>query len=136
MSTELIQHHAPIAPAMSVRDIIARAEVIRDVMKKAMKNNVHYGKIPNTQKPSLWQPGAELLTMMFQISVGTEIDADLSAPDVVRYRIRATATNAAGAFLGSAIGECSSDEEKYKWRKPACPAEFDAEQTDWKSLKW
>ena len=33
--------------------------------------------------------------------------------------------SSSGAFLGAGIGECSSSEEKYAWRRAICDEEFD-----------
>ena len=115
----------------------AQVNLIQQVMKEVMEEGVHYGKVPGTDKPSLWKPGAEKLSMTFHIAVNPEIDADLSTDDVRRYRIRAQATSqSSGAFLGSALGACSSDEEKYKWRAAVCNEEFEETPVDRRRKKW
>jgi hypothetical protein len=39
-------------------------------------------------------------------------------------------------LIGVGIGECSSDEEKYKWRKPVCDEEFNETPEDRKRIAW
>jgi hypothetical protein len=41
-----------------------------------------------------------------------------------------------GALLGVGIGECSSNEEKYKWRRPVCDQEFEETPEDRKRVVW
>jgi hypothetical protein len=75
--------------------------------------------------------------MTFHIAVAPTIEADLSTEDRRAYRIRAAATaQATGAFLGAALGACSSDEEKYKWRAAVCDEEFAETPADRRRNKW
>lgn len=124
-------------PAMrSAVEIRARVNRIQEVMRAVMKDKVHYGLIPGCDKPSLWKPGAEVLFSTFRIAVRQEID-DLSSQDEIRYRVNATATDAqSGAYLGSAYGECSSSEEKYRWRRVVCQEEWEATPEDRRRVKW
>lgn len=115
----------------------AQVNLIQEVMREVMKENEHYGRVPGTQKPSLWKPGAEKLSMTFRIAINPVIDADLSTDDVRRYRIRADATSQiSGAFLGAAFGTCSSNEEKYKWRGAVCEQEWEETPIDRRRNKW
>lgn len=112
----------------------ARARVAQ-LMREVLKEGVHYGKVTASEnaKPSLWQPGAELIAFTFRI--GNEhlrID-DLSVRDdrghlyVVRYRILTVGIHIpSGQRLAEGVGECSSDEEKYAWRRATCVEEYNA----------
>ena len=121
--------------ALTSRDLKARVNLIQDVMRSVMKEDVHFGIIPGCPKPSLYKPGAEVLNMTFSINVESSVE-DLSSQDEKRYRVMCTAYSAAGVKLGSAVGECSSGEEKYKWRRPACDEEYEATEFDRKREKW
>jgi hypothetical protein len=124
------------APLTSI-EIRAQVNRIQEVMRDVMQENTHYGKVPGTPKPSLWKPGAEKLGFTFRIAVDAQIDAGLSTSDVVRYRIRAVATaQGSSVFLGAALGECSSDEEKYRWRAAVCKEEFEETPVDRRRKKW
>lgn len=126
-----------VATPLTSLEIRAQVNRIQEVMRDVMKENVHYGNIPGTPKPSLWKPGAEKISMTFHIAIDPQIEADLSTEERVRYRIRANATSqATGAFLGAAFGECSSDEEKYRWRAAVCDEEFDATEITRRRYKW
>lgn len=120
---------------LSARDLQARVNLIQEVMKSVMKNGTHYGVIPGCPKPSLYKPGAEILAMTFAISVESVVET-LSIGDEKRYRVTCTAFTPSGVRLGSAVGECSSGEEKYKWRKPVCDAEWEESPTDRRREKW
>lgn len=111
---------------LTATDLRAQVNLVQEVMKAVMKEGTHYGTIPNTPKPSLWKPGAEVLAATFRIAVSYRIE-DLSTLDVVRYRITATGTHQTTRIvMGDGMGECSSGEEKYKWRKSLNKREFDA----------
>lgn len=115
----------PAGGRMAVADIISHVATVQEVMRAVMKADVHFGVIPGTDKPTLLKPGAEVLCMAFRIADAYEIE-DLSTADTVRYRVTCTGTHqTTGTVLGTGMGEASSAEEKYKWRK-AYKDEFDA----------
>src|ERR1041385_6858390 len=121
-NTDLITH------AQTATQMKSHLKIIQDVVGSVMKDNVHYGKIPGTgqnAKPALLKPGAEILCVTFRIAPSFEWE-DLSDHDSVRYRVKCKGTHQlTGVLLGEGVGECSSNEEKYKWRRPICKEEFD-----------
>lgn len=119
---------------MAVADIISHVATVQEVMKAVMKKDVHYGVIPGTDKPTLLKPGAEVLCMAFRIADRYEIE-DLSEGSTVRYRVTCVGSHQTmGTVLGSGMGEASSGEEKYKWRK-AWDDEFDATPENLRRIK-
>lgn len=124
-----------IAPRpLTAVEIRAQVNLIQEVMQAVMKKDTHYGTIPGCKKPSLWKPGAEVLFATFRISVDPIVE-DLSSLEEARFRVTARAHNH-GMPLGSAVGEASSDEEKYKWRQMVCQEEYDATPEDRRRTKW
>lgn len=110
---------------MAVADIISHVALVQEVMRAVMKPDVHYGIIPGTDKPTLYKQGAEVLCMAFRVADTYQVE-DLSTADTVRYRVTCTGVHQVnGVVLGTGMGEASSGEEKYKWRK-AWDEEFDA----------
>ncbi|MDN8617822.1 hypothetical protein [Variovorax ginsengisoli] len=102
---------------MAVADIISHVAMVQEVMRAVMKPEVHYGVIPGTDKPTLYKQGAEVLCMAFRVADSYQVE-DLSTADVVRYRVTCTGVHQInGIVLGTGMGEASSGEEKYKWRK-------------------
>lgn len=112
-----------LAP-LTAKDIQANVNLIQEVMKQVMKPDVHYGVIPGCgDKPALFKAGAEKLAATFRLSVDPIVE-DLSTPDEARYRVRVNLIASNGSLVGSGIGECSSNETKYKWRAATCEGEF------------
>jgi hypothetical protein len=102
---------------MAVAEVIGHVTQVQEVMRAVMKPDVHYGKIPGTPKPTLLKPGAEVLCVSFRIADEYAVE-DLSTPDMIRYRVTCTGKHQiSSVVLGSGMGEASSSEEKYKWRK-------------------
>jgi len=135
---------APAALALvrgeEVRPTLARIkaekQLVRHAMEEVMKVNTHYGTIPGTQKPTLYDAGATTVLSLFHIALDPAVE-DLSGPDEIRYRVCQAARHApTGTMLGSAYGEASSNEEKYKWRRAVCNEEFEATSEDRRRVKW
>lgn len=122
MSTALATHQggalaSQLSGRMAVADIISHVAMVQEVMRAVMKPEVHYGVIPGTDKPTLYKQGAEVLCMAFRVADSYLVE-DLSTADVVRYRVTCTGVHqVTGLVLGTGMGEASSGEEKYKWRK-------------------
>lgn len=140
MSTALSIHqggalaHVQNNGRMAVADIISHVAMVQEVMRAVMKPEVHYGVIPGTDKPTLYKQGAEVLCMAFRVSDTYQVE-DLSTADVVRYRVTCFGVHQMnGITLGSGMGEASSGEEKYKWRK-AYKEEFEATPANFRREK-
>lgn len=119
---------------LSANQVVAQANLIQQVMKAVMEDGVHFGKVPGCgDKPTLLKPGAEKILSTFRISV-QPIVQDLSSPDLVKYRVTARGISS-GVIVGEGLGTCSSDEEKYKFRK-AIGKEFSETPEDRRRLKW
>ena len=129
---EIVQYQEPLT-AMAIR---AQVNLVQEVMQAVMKKDTHYGTIPGTPKPTLYKAGAEVLAATFRIAVSYDV-VDLSTDDYVRYRVTATGTHqTTGYVMGAGMGECSSGEEKYKWRKAASANEFSATPEDRRRTKF
>lgn len=131
---------ASMVPARSANptaEVVAHAKTVQQVMQAVMKPNVHYGAIPGAgDKPTLLKSGAEVLCMTFRIADRYEV-TDLSRDGAIRYRVNCVGEHqTSGATLGSGLGECSSDEEKYRWRKAVCVEEFEATPETHRRLKF
>jgi hypothetical protein len=120
----------------SAIEIRQRVNLIQEVMQKVMIKDTHYGVIPGTKKPSLYKPGAEVLCVTFRIADKYEIE-DLSADGIARFRVRCVGVHqVTGDILGEGVGECSSHEEKYKWRGAICQEEFDITPENMRRIKF
>lgn len=120
---------------LTAGDVRANVNLIQQVMEAVMKPDVHYGKIPGTPKPTLYKAGCEVLAATFRIAPSYRIE-DLCTAEVVRYRVICVGTHqVTGHVLGEGAGECSSNEEKYKWRK-AYDKEYDATPENRRRVKF
>lgn len=133
MQNELTVYENKPLTAIQIK---AQVNLIQEVMQAVMVKDIHYGTIPGTPKPTLYKAGAEKLLSTFRIGVDPESE-DLSTYDEVRYRVKAKGFDQlSGALLGVGVGECSSSEEKYKWRRPVCDEEFNETPEDRKRTVW
>lgn len=126
-----------VEPTRSASDIRGQVNLIQEVMKAVMQKDQHYGVITGCgNKPTLLKPGAEKLMMTFRLAVDPQVE-DLSESGERRFRVVTRVTSqTSGMFLGSGVGECSSDEEKYKWREAVCQAEYEATGDEAKRVKY
>ncbi len=132
------QTSQPLAVSVEPRtatELINQAQIIQDVLKKVMKEGVDYDVIPGTHNKSLLKPGTEKILATFRLAADPEI-IDLSTDDEIRYRVNARLISPTGVFVGCGIGECSSNEEKYKWRAMLCQEEFDETDKMRRRAKW
>jgi hypothetical protein len=123
--------------ALTVQDVKAHVDLVREVMQKVMKRGPDYDTIPGCgDKPALLKSGAEKLCVTFRLAPEIIVE-DLSNQDEKRFRTRVRLVHqGTGQLIAEGIGECSSDEEKYKWKKAFNEQEFNATTEDRKRLKW
>lgn len=71
MTTEALARQEPQALAyrheLTVEEVLAQADKIKSAMVKVMEEGVHFGRIPNTPKPTLFKAGAEKLCLLFRL---------------------------------------------------------------------
>jgi len=129
-ATAIIHSAEGLDKRLSIANVESRRKAINDLMMKAMRDGIDFGKIPGTPKPTLYKPGAEKICSMFQIAPRIVI-VDMSTPDTLRYQVRVELyANGGTIFLGEGIGTASSAETKYQWRAAVCREEFDATPED------
>jgi len=122
--------------SLSAVDLREHVNLIQEVMQAVMKKDTHYGVIPGCKQPSLYKAGSEVLLTTFRIAVSVHVE-DLSTADCIRYRVRTVGTHqGSGVVVGEGIGECSSDEDKYKWRRCFTKDEFEATPESRRRLKF
>ena len=125
----------PAGVAMTVQEIGLQRKVIIEIMQKAMVKDVHYGQIPGTNNNALLKAGSEMLLSAFHIAVEPEIE-DLSTFDEIRYRVKCRGLSmGSGHLVGVGLGEASSLEEKYQWRR-GNDREYESTAEDRKRIKY
>lgn len=138
MNNEIQVYNQPLTK----QEVIAQKRLIQEVMKSVMigpteKNpaGVHYGIIPGCKLPSLYKAGSEAILATFRIAVNPLVD-DLSTNDCYRYRVTCQGVLPNGEIVGAGVGECSTDEEKYRWRSAIVPAEYENTPEDRRRIKY
>lgn len=117
-----------LAPAAPLGDFQLRYKQMAEFCKDIMKEDVDYGIIPGTTKPTLYKPGAEKLTTLFGLSVSFELEKIERWDDenpFFHYR-ETCHLHRGGEPVASASGSCNSKEKKYRWRWVA-----DGDVPDW-----
>jgi hypothetical protein len=108
---------------LSVVQVSAALKLIHDVMRECMEEGKDYGKVPGCgEKPGLFQPGAQKLSMMFQLNPEVKDEVISDYPNFHRgYRLVVRVTN--GPKFADGVGECSTMESKYRFRNGSlvCP---------------
>lgn len=118
------------------KEIKAQVAMIQEVIEEVFEEGHHYGNIPGTQGKTLLKPGSEKLNLTFRIAPEPIIE-DLSTADEIRYRVTCRANHiVSGDYLGAGVGEASSNEEKYKWRRAVCKEEYDETPEDRRREVW
>jgi len=121
---------------LTAKDVRAQVNLIQEVIKSVFQEGQHYGKIPGCgDKPTLLKPGAEKLITTFNLCPKVIVE-DLSKDDIIRYRIICRLETMSGKFVGDGVGECSSEEGKYKWRKTVSNEEYKATPETHKRIKY
>jgi hypothetical protein len=111
--------------AMTSAGVVRQVSIIQDVMKSIMKQDEHFGIIPGTNnKPSLFKPGAEKLSLVFRLRPEYQI-ARSDHPDGHReYEVTCTLYHIpTGQSVGQGVGSATTMEGKYRYRKAElkCP---------------
>jgi hypothetical protein len=120
----------------AIQQLQARMETVLAVMANVLEDGKDYGKIPGTDKPTLYKPGAEKLMLTFRLAAARPTIEDLSTDDEVRYRVSVPIEGDDCRMLAVGIGEASTNEERYRWRKPVCDEEWDETPAHLRREKW
>lgn len=137
-----VTQSAPLAvvqPGTNIADpksVVAQVEAVQKIMRAVMKEGVHYGIIPGTDKPCLYKQGSEVLLSAFKIAVEPEV-REIRDGNHITYQVRCIGRHiASGLSIGIGVGEASSAEEKYAWRAAVCDEEFNETPEDRRRVKW
>lgn len=120
MTTELVRTD-PQALAyrheLTVEDVLAQAEKIKVAMAKAMDEGVHFGRIPNTPKPTLFKAGAEKLCLLFRLDPQYQSTETFEGDHLSVKSVCTLWHIPSGQRFGSGEGSCSTRESKYAYRR-------------------
>jgi len=116
-----IPEDKPLAPA----DVKHQIGLIQEIMRDAMKDGEHFGKIPGCgDKPTLLKPGAEKLNLTFRMAPDPEVEVRELPGGHREYQVKCKMTSIlTGRFLGAGVGSATTMETKWRYRKAEqkCP---------------
>ena len=102
---------------LTVNGILEIREAQLAVIDKLMREDIHYGKIPGASKPSLWQPGAQLLDNLHGYAplfdLIDKVEDWVQGFFQYRYKCRLIQRRD-NIIVGEGIGSCNSKEKKYR----------------------
>jgi hypothetical protein len=128
----------PLSPIVTVQQAIKSWDDFQEIVKGRMKKGYHYDEIPGTDKPSLLDPGGDLLCKMYGLSdvhptdpvrlpgyVLERVTEDWERdPPLFDYTVSCILYNTqSGRAVRREMASCNSYEDKYRWRdqKRTCP---------------
>lgn len=124
-------------PTLSSEQLRKTVGIVQQAMKDVMKQDVHYGVIPGTQKPTLYKQGAEKLCLLFRLQSEFKIEKTELQDGHREYSVICT-LKSGSTVIAQGVGSCSTLESKYRYRagqidtgrKP--PQEYYQAKGDWK----
>jgi hypothetical protein len=103
---------------LSAAQVVAQVEKIHDVMRAAMREDIHFGVIPGTEKPTLFKAGAEKLGLTFRLRPEFEIRRQPLENGHREYEVICRLIHIpTEQLLGEGLGSCSTMESKYRYRR-------------------
>lgn len=127
----VVQQGSFISPAVDVHTALIRYQAVKDFIGKVLVEGRDYGLVPNSDKPTLFKPGAEKMCAFFGFEVipvlldriedWTGKDHDGEPFFYYRYAVQLWRD---GRIIAQGEGSCNSWEKKYRYRQQdrKCPA--------------
>lgn len=121
MESQLIPHEGNkrlglIENALSIQQVMSQRKLVMEVMREAMTENLHFGKIPGCgDKPTLLQPGAQMLCSVFCLTDSLDVLASDLPGGHREYRVTCT-IQAPNGQRWQGVGLATSMETKHRYR--------------------
>jgi hypothetical protein len=122
--------------AINVQRVRAQREAVKLLIAEVLKEGIDndYAVIPGTKKLTLLKPGAEKICSLFGFAVEPSVEAIRDGEDTTfRVIVR---LSSGGVFLGEGVGEASTLESKFAWRKAVCQEEWDEAEPHKRRKHW
>lgn len=101
---------------VTAETVLEHVKLIDDLLRKVMKEDVHYGKIPGCgDKPALYKPGAEKVCLTFRLAQKFETEVTDLPNGHQKYTVNCILMHG-DTYVGQGIGICSTMEGKYRYR--------------------
>jgi hypothetical protein len=99
---------------VGVQELVQQAAMIQECMTALMKKDVHYGVIPGCEKPSLWQPGADKICMLFRLRAEYEVTKLVEEDRWISVTMKCRLVHIpTGMCWGEGVGSANTREKRY-----------------------
>lgn len=100
----------------TVNEMANMISMVEDAKTRILQPSIHYGFIPGTQRPSLWQPGAEILCQMFQWQTQMDRTSEYENWEngIFSYTYKCTLSSRHGDLITEREATCSTQEPNYQ----------------------
>lgn len=124
MANEVIEIPTERTTALALtRDAVEQLKqhraLLMEYVKSQLRDEVDYGVVPGTDKPTLYKPGGEKLRALFSLQTETVMaDKEIDRPgNFAMFTYRTSIRDKYGNLLATCEGSCNSQEKKYRERK-------------------
>jgi hypothetical protein len=108
----------------NISHVVGVTKAIQEVMASLLKDGEHYGTIPGTPKPTLLQPGADKLCVLFWLKPEFTVTERIVRDDLIMYEVKCVLKHRrTGEEWGEGDGACNSREKRYQSQtvEKTCP---------------
>ena len=117
MNDQEIQTFEPRSMSIAaVQETASQVHQVQSIMRSLMVEETHFGVIPGTKKPTLYQPGAQMLCFAFRLIPEYQVVTHRMEGNHREVVVTCRLSNQSGQLLGSGVGSCSTMESKYRYR--------------------
>jgi hypothetical protein len=109
---------------IGVTDLMEQHAKIQQALSEAMREDVHYGTIPGTQKPTLLKPGAQKLCVLFRLAPSFQTERIFHEDGHLTVVSNCVLTHIpTGYVIAGGDGLCTTRETRYAYRQGqrVCP---------------
>lgn len=108
----------------NISHVVGVTKAIQEVMQSLLKKDEHYGVIPGTPKPTLLQPGADKLCVLFWLRPEFIVSHRDVRDDFISYEVKCILKHRrTGEVWAEGDGTCNSKEKRYQSQtvEKTCP---------------
>jgi len=122
MNEQIVVHtNDGLMPILDSHTFVAQLAAFQEIVKSYLVPGVDYGKIPGTDKDTLFKPGAEKLCEIYGFYADCIVENVVEdwnrEPPLFDYTVKCTIHRRKdNAIIATGLGSCNSYESKYKWR--------------------
>jgi hypothetical protein len=107
----------PAVHRLSPADVVHEVAAIKQIMADVMKEGEHYGKVPGSNKPGLFQPGAQIIALTFRLGPRFRVTkTDLPGGHREFYAETDLYNQFTGQLVGMGVGLATTLETKWRYR--------------------